>query len=287
MESLSKQSAQPFEIIVVDASVDDETRKVCEAAVNELSLRVRWLKAVERGAAAQRNQGIEQATQPFIWFFDDDILFEENCVQRLWHTIGSDAGLGGVNAMIVNQRYETPGAVSRAVFRVMNGRAERSYAGKLIGPAINLLPEDRDDLPSVIPVDWLNTTCTIYRREALPDPVFDRFFEGYSLMEDVALSLRVAQRGWRLSNARTARIRHDSETGEHKANIAAVSAMELRNRFYIMTSILGKRTFLDYVRLALWELFTLFSVIARGDQKRWPAEIKGKWRAMRELIVAR
>jgi hypothetical protein len=63
--------------------------------------------------------------------------------------------------------------------------------------------------------------------------------------------------------------------------------MELRNRFYIMTTILEKRTFLDYVRLALWELFTLFSVIAKGDRKRSAAEIKGKWWAVRDLIVAR
>jgi GT2 family glycosyltransferase len=229
---------------------------------------------------------VEQATQPFIWFFDDDIVFEENCVEQLWDAMSSDTRLGGVNAMIVNQQYATPGPASRCMFQLLSREKRQSYAGRIIGPAVNLLPEDRDDLPAIVPVDWLNTTCTIYRREALPDPVFDPFFEGYSLMEDVALSLRVAQRGWQLANARCARIRHNSEMGEHKANPVALSAMELRNRFYIMTNILGKKTFPDYVRLALWELFTLSSVIAKGDLKRSAAEINGKLRALRDLIGA-
>ena len=43
--------------------------------------------------------------------------------------------------------------------------------------------------PEVASVEWLNTTCTIYRGEALPSPPFCNQFTGYSLMEDLALSL--------------------------------------------------------------------------------------------------
>jgi GT2 family glycosyltransferase len=108
-------------------------------------------------------------------------------------------------------------------------------------------------------VEWLNTTCTIYRREALPDPAFDVFFTGYSLMEDVTLSQRVAQRGWKLANARTARIFHDSQPGEHKSDVAAQAAMELRNRYYVMTNVLGKNGLPDHLRLFGWELFSIVS----------------------------
>ena len=106
--------------------------------------RVRWLKAAECGAASQRNQGVAVATQPFIWFFDDDIVFESDCVRFLWSAIEANQRLGGVNAMIVNQRYQTPGRISRLMFNLMHGRAEATFAGKVIGPAINLLPEDHD-----------------------------------------------------------------------------------------------------------------------------------------------
>src|SRR5262249_15562186 len=159
----------------------------------------------------------------------------------LWKALQSDQQIGGVNAMIVNQRYQSPGLVSRTMFTLMYGRCEKSFAGKVIGPAVNLLPEDRNDLPAIVPVEWLNTTCTIYRREALPVPPFPKLFADYSLMEDLALSLNVAKRGWELANVRIARIFHDSQPSPHKSNVAALGAMELLNRHYIMTQVLERR----------------------------------------------
>jgi glycosyltransferase involved in cell wall biosynthesis len=234
-----------------------------------------WLRATTLGAAAQRNQGVATATQPFIWFFDDDILFEPECVARLWRAIEADPGLGGVNAMITNQRYQAPGRISRAVFALINGRNESTFAGRLLGPAVNLLPEDRDDLPDVVPTEWLNTTCTIYRREALPDPPFDSIFTGYSMMEDLTLSLRVGKR-WRIANARTARVFHDSQPGVHKADVAALAEMELVNRHYVMTQVLEKTRARDYAGLLIWEAFQLVSCSSTG------ARLCGKLRALRQ-----
>ena len=146
----------------------------------------------------------------------------------------------------------------------------------MLGPAVNLLPEDRDDLPEVVPVQWLNTTCTLYRREALPEPMFPSNFIGYSLMEDLTLSLTVG-RHWKLANARTARIYHDSQRGEHKEDVVAMSTMELVNRHYVMTKVMGKRDFGDYAKLAVWELFQLAScaIDNRGGIAFW-RELRGK-----------
>ena len=55
-----------------------------------------------------------------------------------------------------------------------------------------------------------------------PEPPFTDNFVGYSLMEDLSLSLIVA-RHWSLANVRTARIYHDSQSGEHKTDTAALS----------------------------------------------------------------
>jgi GT2 family glycosyltransferase len=285
IESLAAQGVQPLEIIVVDASDNPKTQQICEEGVLGLSSQMRWIKSLECGAATQRNQGVAVATQSLIWFLDDDILFEPDCVRRLWSAIESDQQLGGVNAMIVNQRYQMPGAISRFMFTLMHGRAEKTFAGKVIGPAINLLPEDRDDLPDVVPVEWLNTTCTMYRREALPSPPFDSFFRGYSLMEDLALSIRVAERGWKLANVRTARIFHDSQRGEHKSDVAARAEMELINRHYVMTKVLRKRGSLDYLRFAGWEFFQLaaLSSSSSGRKQLFP-HIAGRLRAVRKIV---
>jgi glycosyltransferase involved in cell wall biosynthesis len=287
LDSLLEQDFLPVEFIVVDASVDDATKKVISDLGNRVasSAVVRWVKADISGAASQRNQGVSHATQPFIWFFDDDIIFQPGCVERLWKAIQSDGQLGGVSAMIINQRYESPGFVSRTVFTLMHGRWERSFAGKLIGPAVNLLPEDRNGLPEIVAVEWLNLGCTLYRLEALPTPPFPSRFTGYSLMEDVALSLRVMQAGWKLANARIARIFHDSQPGDHKANVSALSAMELVNRHYVMTSILLRRGLRDYLRLILFEIFQMVIVAVQNPLGLVPT-LRGKVTAIYEITRA-
>lgn len=282
LASLDAQGFLPAELIVVDASSDQNTRVLIESwgAKGGVAVRTVWRPAAIGGAAAQRNEGLALASQPFIWFFDDDIVFEPDCVRRLYEALRRDPELGGVNAMIINQRYQPPGRVSRTVFAVLAGRNYPTFAGRVLGPAVNLLPEDREDLPDVVPTEWLNTTCTIYRREALPEPPFDFIFTGYSMMEDLTLSVRVGGR-WRLANARTARIFHDSQPGSHKSDPSALAEMELVNRHYVMTKVLGKNSLLDFARLAVWEAFQLAtgsSIVAR---------LRGKGRAIRRIWLTR
>ncbi|MBD0370038.1 MAG: glycosyltransferase family 2 protein [Pyrinomonadaceae bacterium] len=285
--SLAAQSAQPVEMIVVDASRADETEKLCGAKIEGLATRIEYHRATATGAATQRSQAIAHARQDAILFLDDDIVFEADCILHLWEALESDARMGGASAMITNQRYFPPGRLSRTLFRVLHGRAEETYAGLCIGPAFNLLPEDREDLPEVVPVEWLNTTCTLYRRKALPQPLFDSHFTGYSLMEDVTLSLKVGRK-WRLANARLAKIFHDSQPGAHKNSAAAVARMELVNRHYVMTRVLGRRSFSDYLKLGLYETFGIVTSLSSISAWRTlPAVLLGKLSAVGSVLTTR
>jgi glycosyltransferase involved in cell wall biosynthesis len=287
LESLAKQSLQPAELRIVDASSDGGTRFLCEESIPKLRSEVSWCRAEVAGAASQRNQGVRSSSQITVGFMDDDVLLEPNCFARLWRALNSDDRIGGVNAMITNQRYQSPGRVSGFVFRLMDGRAASSYAGRILGPAVNLLPEDREDLPEVVPVEWLNTTCTLYRREALPDPPFPEHFQGYSLMEDVTLSLTVG-RHWKLANARTARIYHDSQPGSHKVDPKLVAKMQLINRHYVMTKVLGRSRISDYLKLFLFELFSLASTIQVSSGRAvFVPTLRGKAGAAWSIVTRR
>jgi GT2 family glycosyltransferase len=280
--SLASQNVFPAELIIVDGSIDNRSAEVIRyfQGTFGLACKVRWEPAAQLGAAAQRNQGVAAATQPFIWFFDDDVLFEPDCLARLWRAIQSDKRLGGVNAMITNQQYTNPGLVTHTVYRLLDGNNRASYAGRCIGPAFNILPEDSESLLGVVPVDWLNTTCTIYRREALPNPPFDSHFTGYSFMEDVALSLRVGKQ-WKLANARTARIYHDSQPATYKDSLLRLAKMELINRHFVMTKILRRNTLSDYLKLALLEAFQIASPLVRlHSWKSLPSVLAGKLAAL-------
>ena len=285
LNSLADQDALPAELIIVDASVDGRTRDIAEVFAGKVANAgcvVAFHLAAAVGAAAQRNQGAAASTKPYIWFFDDDVLFEPHCLRLLWEALRSDAHLGGVNAMIVNQRYQPPGTISRLLFGILSGQRAASYAGRIIGPAVNLLPEDRNDLPDVVPVEWLNTTCVLYRRDALPSPPFPAHFLGASLLEDVALSCAVGKT-WRLANVRKARVFHDSQQGDHKRSIVAASRMELVNRHYVMTQVLKRRRLVDYAKLALWECFLLANAAIRV--RGFLRELSGKLLGLGDMML--
>jgi len=285
LASLAKQSVQPAEIIIVDASENDLTKRLCQSQILGLESRMIYCQAVESGAATQRNQAFLSATQEFIWLIEDDITFEPHCLKRLWTALQSDLSLGGINAMIINQQYVPPGKISSLIFSYLNGRQEVSYAGKCLGGAVNLLPEDNPNLPDIVPVEWLNAGCTLYRRTALPTPLFPPIFTGYSLMEDLTLSLTVGKH-WGLANARTARIFHDSQPGEYKSDLGILAKMDLVNRHYVMTQVLARNSWQDYLKLAVFQVFNLAGyVTASRNFLIIPKLIWSKFEAIAEIIA--
>lgn len=287
LESIGRQEIQPAEIIVVDASDNDSTKKICCLSITGLESAIIYKKAQQKGAASQRNEGLDGNINPVVFFLDDDIILEPGCMEALWNCLQSDTRIGAVNAMITNQHYHTPGKITRFMYRLMSGKKMLSYAGKCIGPAWNLLPEDDPALPACTEVEWVNTTCTLYRMDSLPTPVFPERFKGYSLMEDLALSLTVAKK-YKLYNVRNARIFHDSQPGEHKNNATALSKMELLNRHYIMTDIMGRNKFSDYCKLFIFELFGIFAGLRNksGWRNLLPG-ILGKFMAAGKLVFTK
>jgi len=284
LNSIAAQSAQPAEVIVVDASSDSATQDVCRLGFSGLRSVVCYHRAKNIGAASQRNEAISYVANNTLLFFDDDVLLEADCLHRLWQALNSDDAIGGVNAMITNQKYSSPGLLSRLLFRTLHGRGESSYAGRCIGPALNLLPQDEVGSPEVVRVEWLNLGCTLYRREALPSPPFAEHFTGYSLMEDLALSL-VVGKTWELANARTARIFHDSQPGEHKSSSAKLAEMELVNRYYVMSRILNRNGASDFAKLCLLELFNVVTpLVSPSAWKTLPAVIAGKTRGLFSIL---
>jgi len=289
LESLASQTTLPSELLVVDVSCSGTSREVVRAFSDKIggACTTRWLAAEQRGAAAQRNQGVSMASGRFIWFFDDDVVFQPCCLERLWDALRSGPDIGGVSAMITNQKYHEPGAVSRWVYRLLGGGPGPDYAGRIFGPAVNLLPADRERMPEVVPVGWLNTTCTLYRREALPDPPFGSFFTGYSMMEDAALSLVVARK-WKLVNARTARIFHDTQPGKHKDDAAQVAQMAVVNRDFVARQILGKKGIRYGSSLAVWAAFQFAAQVGQlGRNPRAWGVIKGSMQGYAKIVFGR
>jgi len=286
LQSLLEQSALPSEIIVIDASDEPILEKAFESLhvqASSLGVSLKWPTATQRGAAPQRNQGHALTTLPFIHFMDDDVLLEKDCLKELWKAMDSNAGAGGVSAMIVNEKYQPPGPFSRWLFSWLNGGELPTYAGRCLGCGVTTLPSDDPSLPEAVPVDWLVTGCVLYRRQALPDPPFPALFNGASLAEDLALSLTVGRK-WKLFNARQARLQHRAPGGDHKRNLAALSEMEVLNRHHIMTRILERNQWSDHFQFWFVNLLMLPSMLIQpGGWRRFPSYLLGRLRAAAKL----
>jgi glycosyltransferase involved in cell wall biosynthesis len=272
LASLHGQSVLPAEIIVCDASDDDATAAVVNEAKTEWNdgrISWRYLRAVRVGLAPQRNQAVAAATQTYAWFLDDDVILDPACCEALHRTLDTYADVGGVTATITNQGYTAPGKFVRRLMRWLEHGHERpTYAGACIGPGYTFMPDTSPDIAPLSRVEWLIGCCSMYRKSLLPVPAVPDHFEQGALGEDLAASLSVGQRH-RLLHVRDARCFHDSQGGSHKSSQHRIADQSLRNRWFIMTQVMGRDTPGDMLDFVVMHLFTLLSRLSRPSQWRF------------------
>ena len=102
--TFGNQTAQAAEIIIIDGSEEFATKELICLHAFDIDGELIYLKAVELGAATQRNQGFALANFPFILFADDDVYLEPDCLHLLFQAMDDSPNVGGVSAMITNHK---------------------------------------------------------------------------------------------------------------------------------------------------------------------------------------
>lgn len=230
-----------------------------------------------RGSAQQRNLGLKHCTDcDAVLFIDDDAVLEPDCLGELIEGFSlSVVPVSGVAANLSNQPVHPPGKFTSLVLRLMG--APVVGGGKLVGPAVALRPDSTVD-ERFLDLDWASTTCVLYRKEAVL-PGFRAFFEGYSLGEDIALSVDAKVHG-KLLYAREARIVHTPGRSAHPAHVE-YGRMEVLNRWYLTRDVLQKRGLADTVRFWLWMAWEIAigyrSALKRPENwSRWTENFRGR-----------
>jgi GT2 family glycosyltransferase len=288
LRSLHEQTVLPAEIVICDASDDEATAMVVKSAIVQwqgLEVQWRYERAARRGLAPQRNQGVATATKRYVWFLDDDVILEPLCLEKLHQVIDSDPQVGGLTATITNQSYSSPGRFTRQLMKWFeDGNTRSSYAASCIGPGYAFMPSAASDIPETVDAEWLIGCCSLYRKAALPVPAVPDHFEDGALGEDLAASLSVGKTQ-RLLHVRDARCYHDSQGGDHKRSLRRLADQGLRNRYFIMTQVMGKTTLRDRFDFALIYAFTLLCHLSRPSEWSylWP-KATGYLQAMWKLL---
>ena len=286
LDSLALQDTVPAELVICDSSDDNAT----EALVQQQRGRfagTSWVyeKARSVGLAPQRNQAVAAASQPFVWFLDDDIVLEDGCVRHLFEAVANDPKTGGVTATIINEPYLQPGRWTKRLMRWFEaGNTRATYASACVGPGVTFMHDTALEGPPLMHADWMGGGCTLYRKEALADPPVPAHFEGGALGEDLAASLHVAKT-WKIWHVRAARCVHESQGGDHKKSLVRLADQGLRNRHYIMTRVMGKNRLRDHFDFALMLGFGVAGLLRRPS--RWGKAVRvfagytrGAWRLL-------
>lgn len=276
--SIRQQTHPPAVTIVVDASRDSRSRQVAERWAQEMP--VRYERSDERSAAVQRNLGgmlVDPETSPLVAFIDDDITLYPDTGSGVCRVFDDDSHeeIGGVAARIDEIHRMPPSGLSWAYYRIQAGYSDATYGGRLFGPAINCLPcylaEDRD----LIPAGWLNSGCVFYRTQLFQKEQFPEF-EGYSFMEDVHLSARIA-RTHHLFFHKTARCSHrDGAVHRGASDAAALARSRMKNQRVVAREVLGMGGWPLEAKLLLHRIFVTLSLLRRSDHQRW-RELLGTW----------
>ncbi|MDX1718882.1 MAG: glycosyltransferase [Salegentibacter mishustinae] len=247
--SVVEQTLFPNQILIIDGSQNDETRKELEGySIKNLE----YFKVEEdnRGLTKQRNFGIERVvtSSEIVCFLDDDIVITPTYFQNLLDTYRKfpDAlAVGGYiknevewikdNEVIKFDDFEYDGFTrklgSRHLLRKKLGLqpdVPPGYMPKFSnGYAIGFLPPTGKNYK----VESFMGGVASYRKELFNKIKFSSYFEGYGLYEDMDFCLRASQLGQLYVNTSAQLYHHHNQSG--RPNQFKYGKMVIRNGWYV------------------------------------------------------
>jgi glycosyltransferase involved in cell wall biosynthesis len=277
LASITAQQRPPRQTIIIDSSRDDRTEALATRWSGKLPLR--YEHSDLRSAAQQRNRGARLADPTLdavLGFLDDDITLYPDTTAKVLRVFETDPDeqTGGVSVRLDEVFRPEPHGLLWWYYRLQAGFPDRTYGGRLFGPAINCLPCYTESDGDLISADWLNSGCVFYRtapflREEFP------LFDGYSFMEDVHLSARIA-RTHRLYFHTTARCQHRDGNNALKRDVVNLARQRIHNQRVVAKDVLGLSGAGFELKLLLHKAFASISVVRRREPA-WKQELLGTW----------
>lgn len=249
LNSIKAQTLFPDEIIVVDASKNVETKNSIEKVALD-NLKYFFVNEEHKGAAKQRNYGIDAVAKEIdiVFFIDDDVVLLPNYCEEIMQTFTNNPTILGVGGYIIDHRkwekvsenykpkieeyvfdsYKTK-LSSRNIFRKKLGLFSTEPPGFMpnFSHGHGLFPASGKTYPT----ELLLGGCCAYKKSALLQQKFDTFFEGYSLYEDAALSLKIANKGSLCINTKAQLYHYHAPSG--RPNQYVYGKMVVRNGWYV------------------------------------------------------
>jgi glycosyltransferase involved in cell wall biosynthesis len=272
LSSLKTQTYPDFEVIIAHSGAQDGTREISDAWKEKLNLT--YIASPEKGAAAQRNYGVNSSSGVWTVFLDDDVILESDFLQEIHNAIIRFPEAAGISARISNQYFEQLSKFKKILLWTIGVGLKNDIAGKIVGPALNFLPQKAGE--QFEKLDWMPCVCAYPRELFIKSGGFPSWFKDYSFAEDLFLSLKIRQHGPLILN-RNAVLFHNDQGGKGHIDWEKLAYMQMVNRFYILKHALNRNLGWNRIRLLIWYSFGAISGLINGKKKfgAFLSELKG------------
>jgi GT2 family glycosyltransferase len=255
LDHLAQQSYGDFEIIVVDSSNNEDTKKLVKSYP---ALIYHSIWDGRNNMPAARNAGISCARGDIVAFIDDDSMVFPNWLENI--VLGYiNEKIGGVGGSTIDERLKIDPNDKRV---------------GLIYPDGMSIPNFNVDLLEPFYVDWFVGCNMSYRRSVLVDlGGFDGKYGGDNSYEEVDMATRVRTAGFDLLFVPAAKVVHirvprDAGVVSRDFEAPRLRYHQAHNRaYYVLKNIGLNKTFIKYILKTLYGLAVY--AIKRPSMAAW------------------
>jgi GT2 family glycosyltransferase len=250
LDSILTQTYLPFEIIIVDGSTNNETKKLIETISFNLNIKYFLVDNENRGLTKQRNFGVQKVEKniDIISFLDDDIVLTQNYFLEIISSFQQDTSIIGVGGIDLKenlfQKIDVTKKYNKNYF-VFDGwffkESSRNLLRKRLGLISNsqpdLIPEyshGRSGLPpsgKSYQVDHFMGGIASYKKDLFNQISFSTYFNGYGLYEDFDFCVRASKIGKLIVNTKAQVWHHHAPSG--RPIQYEYGKMVVRNGWYV------------------------------------------------------
>lgn len=230
LQSLRDQTRTPDRVLVVDTSDRIEPVRDVIGDFGGADLEVGLVRHDTASAADQRNRGLDELEgggYDLIGFLDDDTCLARDAIEKVLACFASHGEeVAGVGLNMTNP-LEGASFLQRSVLSALE-----LYPANGGGVARSGWQQSAVQVEEDIEVNWLPTGAVFWRGTVLRTRRFDRYFVGYSYLEDLDFSYPIGKCA-RLIVCADAQYRHfNAETGRPEGY--DFGRIEVRNRLYFV-----------------------------------------------------
>ena len=278
MSTIVKQSLYPNQIIIVDGSLNQDTKIYFEQ--NEYkNLDYFLIDDTVRGLTKQRNFGISKvnATSEVVCFLDDDTVLDGTYFSEIINTYQQFPNAFGVGGYITNEVQWKPNSENykkHTSFFTHDGfhriEDKRFIFRKFLGLDSDVSPgysplfsHGRSicylaPTGKTYPVEQLMGGVSSFKKAVLNEHKFSTYFDGYGLYEDAEFTIRISKLGQLYVNTNATLEHHHDASG--RPNQYCYGRMVVINGWYVWRTKNPKPTFIHSFK---WHAITILLTFIR------------------------